>query len=70
MPNQRHKGKKSVGAWVPESLRDRIKIVAKRRGVSVSDILCELLTKAADAPEQIYKFFGGLGMTTLIVRRL
>lgn len=44
MPNQRKKGKKFVGAWLPEKLYADLQRIAKIRGVAASAIVDDLLT--------------------------
>lgn len=44
MANVRKKGKKFVGAWIPEELYRDLRAVAADRGVPASDIIDQLLS--------------------------
>jgi len=39
MANQRKKGKKPIGAWVDEELKAKLKDIAVRDGVPLSDVV-------------------------------
>lgn len=45
MPNQRKKGLKFVGAWVPNALRNDLVALAKAEGRDVTSLLTELLAQ-------------------------
>ena len=45
MPNQRKKGKKKVGLWVDETQEKRLKELAKKQSMSVSDLIKEALNQ-------------------------
>lgn len=50
MPNQRHKDKKFVGAWVPHKLYNDIKRSARQKDLDVTTWVTEKLSRAADQP--------------------
>ena len=43
MPNQRKRGKANVTAWVPDSLKVELRLIAKHRGVPLSVVIEEML---------------------------
>lgn len=43
MPNQRKKGQKLIGAFVTEQTLARMKAEAKKRGITVSELVRQLL---------------------------
>ncbi len=45
MPNQRKKGKVFVGGYIPKELAESFKAVADGRGMTVKDLLEELIRK-------------------------
>ena len=49
MPNVRKKGKKFIGAWIPEKLHQRLQALAAQRGCALSDVIDELLTGYAES---------------------
>jgi metal-responsive CopG/Arc/MetJ family transcriptional regulator len=46
MPNQRHRTKRSVNAWLPVDLANELTKEASRRNCSRSDIVREILEEA------------------------
>jgi predicted DNA-binding protein len=51
MPNQRDENKQGVSAWITSELNERIKRLAREKGVARSDIITELLENYADAED-------------------
>ena len=43
MPNSRKEGKKNVSAWIDESDKETLKLAAREREISLSDLLDELI---------------------------
>ena len=48
MPNSRKEGKKNVSAWIDEGDRDALQTTARDRGISLSDLLDELIQDKLD----------------------
>lgn len=53
MPNVRKKGKKFVGAWIPDKLYADIKRIAVAKDVSATDIISEPLTEHVTGAGQL-----------------
>jgi molybdate-binding protein len=43
MPNSRKEGKKNISAWIDEGDKAALQIVARERGIPLSDLLDELI---------------------------
>ena len=52
MSNQRKEGKKLVASWVWEQDLERIKEIAEESGVSVSDIMKQMISDLGDMNEK------------------
>jgi len=46
MPNQRKKCKRKIGLWVEEAQEARLKEIAEKTGMTVSDLIKEAINQA------------------------
>ena len=52
MSNQRKEGKKLVASWVWEQDLDRIREIAEENGISVSDLVKQMLSDLGDMSDK------------------
>ena len=48
MPNKRKKGKDQVNAWVPTHLKEELKRIAERDGLTLSDVVSKILNEQVE----------------------